>query len=211
MRFRLMYHGELKASGNNNRSAEKWKIRHDMHLQLEELWNKHPILQGHSLAAMADTDESGVLRASKISDDEQRAANRARLRKLIHKGGQQFLPLVSKSLSLSCSLDILFLRKDEPGFLFKKEGGDLDNRLKTLLDGLSVPTDNELPHGSSSGIPHYCLLEDDKLITDLSIHTDRLLSRPDASQNEVSLVIDVSIKPSGFAEGNLEFLFYQKW
>jgi len=49
--------------------------------------------------------------------------------------GKKFLPLVRQSLSLVCKLDILFLRKEEPGGIIT-QSGDIDNRLKTLFDGI---------------------------------------------------------------------------
>ena len=47
-----------------------------------------------------------------------------------------FLPLVSSSCAFGCELAVIFLRKEPAGAL--NQGGDLDNHVKTLLDGLSV-------------------------------------------------------------------------
>jgi hypothetical protein len=38
-----------------------------------------------------------------------------------------------------CSLQILFLRHDPPGSVI--HAGDLDNRVKTLIDALRMPND----------------------------------------------------------------------
>ena len=43
-------------------------------------------------------------------------------------------------MALTCGLKILFLRKEGPGKLIL-QGGDIDNRLKTLLDALKMPSD----------------------------------------------------------------------
>ena len=59
------------------------------------------------------------------------------LRVPIGVGGRIFQPLVRESFALKCGLDILFLRQESPGKVY--QGGDLDNRIKTLLDALSVP------------------------------------------------------------------------
>src|SRR5665213_757384 len=51
--------------------------------------------------------------------------------------GFRFVPLVRKKNGFTYGLDILFLRRGHPGELIVS--GDLDNRLKTLIDGLKVP------------------------------------------------------------------------
>jgi hypothetical protein len=88
------------------------------------------------------------------------------------------------------------LRPEAPGSVIT-QGSDIDNRLKTLFDSLRMPKNlNELPSGiSPSDIdnPFFCLLEDDNLITKVSVTTDRLL-RIDSQQNDVLLVIHVVIK-----------------
>ena len=73
-------------------------------------------------------------------------------------------------------------------------GGDLDTRIKTLLDALTIPqvfTAEEKPEEGEN--PFFCLLSDDKLITQIKITADRLL--PDSenvSDREVYLVIQVT-------------------
>lgn len=69
-------------------------------------------------------------------------------------------------------------------------GGDLDNRIKTLLDALRKPSQTELPADdlpTPHELPFYCLLQDDALITTLSVTTDRLLAP--APPNDVELII----------------------
>jgi hypothetical protein len=88
------------------------------------------------------------------------------------------------------------LRPEAPGHVIT-QGGDIDNRLKTLLDSLQVPKLDQL---ASSDVPRpdetpffYCLVEDDNLITSLSVTTDRLLTRA-TSTNEVILLINVTLE-----------------
>src|SRR6266849_6098917 len=66
-----------------------------------------------------------------------------KLKKPVLIGGKQFVPLVRQSLALACSLDILFLRREEPGSLIL-QGGDIDNRIKTLFDALKMPTADDM-------------------------------------------------------------------
>ncbi|MCA1626043.1 MAG: hypothetical protein LC768_07980 [Acidobacteria bacterium] len=54
--------------------------------------------------------------------------------------GYRFVPLVSRDNFMICGLDILFLRRENPGDLILR-GGDIDNRIKTLLDALRMPDD----------------------------------------------------------------------
>jgi hypothetical protein len=98
-------------------------------------------------------------------------------------------------MNLVAELDILFLRPQRPGSIISS-GGDIDNRLKTLLDGLRIPLPGEI--GSTDAPaegedPLYCLLEDDVLVTRLAVTTDQLLDSPDRP-GEVLLVIHVLIK-----------------
>ena len=73
-------------------------------------------------------------------------------------------PLVLKRFSLLCALKILFLRRDIPGKAII--AGDIDNRVKTLIDALRMPnSQNELvgddvePRFGDD--PFFCLLADD--------------------------------------------------
>ncbi len=66
------------------------------------------------------------------------------------ESGFRFVPLVRESLSLLCSLDVLFLRRDFPGSVIS--AGDIDNRIKTLIDALRRPrSGNELQIKQPSG------------------------------------------------------------
>lgn len=195
MRFRLTYDGSLKAaSQSDTRSKEKWAIRKALEPQLSELWMVHPALQGHQLGYPArrvkHDDGSFATAAFGIED------RRERLREPIEIAGHLFLPLVRDALKLSCSLDILFLRKGTAGSVVT-HGGDLDNRIKVLFDGLRLPTRDEMENGGVLDVsPFHCLLEDDRQISSLGVRTDRLLSRPNASSHDVRLIIDVIISPS---------------
>src|SRR5258708_35452866 len=54
MRFRLVYDGELRASGNNNpRAKEKVALRDGFHPQLASLAASHPVMTGIGFVAQA--------------------------------------------------------------------------------------------------------------------------------------------------------------
>jgi len=176
--FRLVYHGRLPAASATTRSREKHAIRREIHKQLIELWKRHPRLRTEFESSADPTGMTGIKRMAK---------NYSRC-------GYEFLPLIPEDLGVGCSLDILFLRRDQPGDLIKS-GGDIDNRLKVLLDALKVPrTCDEIPNPPGEGeSPFFCLLEDDKLITEIKVTTDRLLlpAGLDEHLNDVHLVIHV--------------------
>jgi hypothetical protein len=113
--------------------------------------------------------------------------------------GYQFLPLVGGEFGTACSLDILFLRRDNPGNLIES-GGDIDNRIKTLFDALRIPEyDNEVDGPPlSDEWPFFCLMETDQLITEVKITTDRLLApqADDEHIHDVHLVLHVKTKMS---------------
>jgi hypothetical protein len=114
------------------------------------------------------------------------------------KYGYRFVPLINYKNGIACSLDILFLRRDGPGNLIAS-GGDVDNRIKVLFDGLRIPEHNSevnrFPPQEGEN-PFFCLLENDDLITDVKITTDRLLTPRENTESvhDVHLVIHVVTK-----------------
>ena len=109
-----------------------------------------------------------------------------------------------------CHLEILFLRREETEALITKPkdeyGGDLDNRLKIFLDALRVPLEEkEIPKNVTydpwEPNPTICLLEDDSLITKLTIESDVLpgLYRPE-KQKDVLIVMTAGLLPENSAK-----------
>lgn len=111
--------------------------------------------------------------------------------------GFRFVPMVREHCGFAVSLDILILRRDEPHRVFSGTG-DLDGRVKTLIDGLRMPQQVAEAVGGpqEDEDPFFCLLEDDKLIYDFSVTTDRLLVPPDIEEphRDVVAIIAVHIK-----------------
>jgi hypothetical protein len=119
------------------------------------------------------------------------------------------LPIVREDLHLVCDLDILFLRRENPGSLISG-GGDLDNRLKVLFDALRIPQDDNEVRGIEPGPQDgllFCLTEDDKLITGFRCTTDRLLepANSEAEENHVRLVINVEVKATKLTAENMGY------
>jgi hypothetical protein len=101
---------------------------------------------------------------------------------------------VRNSLYLACGVDILFLRHEEP-YNLMRQGGDLDGRIKTLFDGLKMPDPRSEYKGlNPTADPLYVVLEDDALISDISIKSGRLLGEKAKAKHAVRLTIDITIK-----------------
>jgi hypothetical protein len=110
--------------------------------------------------------------------------------------GFRFVPIISKKDCQQCSIHILFLRRDAPGNLITN-GGDIDNRLKVLFDGLRKPNEShdvaeESPQQGED--PFFCLLEDDSLITEVHVLTDRLLIPCSSEENIHNVELTIHVK-----------------
>lgn len=72
--------------------------------------------------------------------------------------------------------------------------------MKSLLDALQIPGScNQVDGDPLAGEdPFFCLLQDDGLVTEIKVTTDRLLMplKPSQQQNDVFLEIGVKIKPT---------------
>ena len=202
--FRLVYKGPLKpesASSGSGNVQQKHQIRKHFHLQLLELWKQHPALrsQAESFYFISDGGD-GEKRIIEVDSTVRSSSNVKTWDQHIADShvvcGQRFVPLVSNVGGFTCSLDVLFLRRDNPGHLIR-QGGDIDNRIKTLLDALTMPNESQLQkiQFDAHEDPFHCLLEDDYLVTGMSVTTDRLLMpmETDEKLHDVHLVIRVTI------------------
>jgi hypothetical protein len=192
--FRLTYDGPLKAaSQSETRRVEKHEIRRVFNRQLWQLFEQR---------------DSGSFMDAEFKALQEQPEINPFMR--VKRGNFRFLALVRQKLNLVCDLDILFLRRENPGQLIQ-DGGDLDNRIKVLFDALRIPQDdNEIrglePIGDWEPL-FFCLTEDDKLITGFRIVTDRLLepAKSDAEQNHVRLIINVEIKATKLTDLNMAY------
>jgi hypothetical protein len=179
MKFRLSYTGRLPSSSKTPHHSEKMAIRRALHPQLAELWKTNPVLEH-------------------IKPTEGRKV-----------GEWQFVPLVIRSMSLICEIDVLMLRRQEPGGIIRQTG-DIDNQLTTLFDALKMPEKTRELGGlvpDPDEKPFFCLLEDDALITRVNVNTDRLLE-PLKSESEVKLLIQATVKATRLTSENRYFAVY---
>ena len=162
MEFRLTYEGRM-ASGASASAKHKHDIRRVLHRQLSKLWDSHPYFKDSAPWTYKDAQAN------------RGASRKEQLAEKFSLYGYQFVPVVLSELLVFCSLDILFLRPDPPGQLLRS--GDLDNRLKTLFDSLKLPGSAQDLGGydapQANETPFFVLLEDDRLVTRVSVETDR--------------------------------------
>jgi hypothetical protein len=221
MRFRLTYDGELRASQRDAESQQKdplamhkQSIRRDFHRQLKYLWNTNRFLSERredSKRKGADHRPVSDGGAYWGGEDYEKIPLSEAVARKYEENGYRFVPLVREEWSLVCSLRILFLRRDAPGSVIS--AGDLDNRIKTLIDTLRRPLSaNELKGNETPGEgedPFYCLLEDDKLVSHLEVETDTILDPPKNDRPEerrrAQTVITVEVKPYYVTLFNLSF------
>jgi hypothetical protein len=195
MRFRLTFDGDLPAANPRRKETwrkTKWKIREQISQQLIELYQTNPVLNLKPRILMI---------VHEVGDPEQPPEA---FREPITIAGRGCIPLVRKSLAVSCSLDVLFLRQQKAGELIS--GGDIDNRMQILFDALQMPGKSDFDSDVPEIIPQYYLLEDDSLVTGVSIQTDRLLAGPKATKNHALLLIDVTIRVMQITGLNIGFL-----
>ena len=133
MQFLLIYEGPLKS---NRGPEDKQRIRRDIHVQLKELCSRPPMQP--FLRLVAAKHERATLR---------------------NVGAFTFVPIVTERLRHIAEIDVTLLTPEEPGRTIT-QGGDLDNRMKTLLDALRMPkVSDELPKAAvpaENESPFYC-------------------------------------------------------
>jgi len=173
VRFTLVYQGVLPSAGT---SVEKQQIREELHTQLKELWTFAPL-----------ADRKRFL--------EPETGDPLSFSILIERYGHVWAPLVCDKLCLHADIEVQMLRPELPGGIVTS-GGDIDNRLKTLFDALSVPQQRQqmtdTARLSSTTDPTFTLLEDDKLITRIVVVADRWFSAP--APDHVRLTMQVILR-----------------
>jgi hypothetical protein len=209
MKFTLTFDGSLPPSANRPKNEAKWAIRKSFHPQLVDLWSSHPSLcqferdgryfPKHGGASLRQTHHlhPGPILPSAVELEEaaRRGADIIDLGESINKHGAWFRPLVRESCALHCGLKILFLRKEAPGKIY--QGGDIDGRIKTLLDALTMPQHKEQVLETSTTTkfaPIYCLLEEDSLVSGLNVESERLLTDQNHAADYARLTIEVDVR-----------------
>jgi hypothetical protein len=185
MEFRLIFRGNLPSERRAGVDI-KHAIRRQLHPQLRVLWQQHPALC-HSFEAKYNLhSKTGKSRVEELADDYS-------------KCGFRFVPLIKKE-GFACSLNILTLLRQGPFGVMDRS--DLDNRIKTLIDGLRVPEQcselgSNLPSPDEN--PFFVLMDNDSAIFEFQVTAERLLIPPETgdAERDVTAIIGVRVTTSG--------------
>lgn len=183
MEFYLKYQGTLKSNAS---PKDKHSLRKHFHKQFKCLF---------------DTDENFKYRKNwnlELPKDEGEKSMYC----IVQKDAFKFAPIISSKLFLLAEIDITLLWPDLPGQIIGN--GDIDNKLKTLLDALSCPLNTNQLTGvvpEDGEEPFYCLLEDDKLIQNLNVRTHTLLEPRD--KKEIFVLLHIRTKCTKLVWGNM--------
>ena len=178
MKFKLVYVGELKINPKK-RSQHLQEIRDILSPQLKRLSEISPY--------------------NEIKNKLEKKGKGIRV-----VGGAKFFPLITPDLNLLAELDIQILHPE----LLETPRADIDNRMKTLLDALKRPqSSHEIAENMDKSEICYTLLDDDHLVTKMTINTSHLLYKsPSPRKNhdyELLIIITVNIKASKGTSDNL--------
>ena len=178
MKFKLVYVGEVKINPKK-RSQHLQEIRDILSPQLKRLSEISP-----------------------YNEIKSRLEKKGKAIKTV--AGIKFFPLITPDLNLLAELDIQILHPE----LLETPRADIDNRMKTLLDALKRPQNaHEIAEHMNKKDICYTLLDDDHLVTKMTINTSHLLYKsPTLKKNhdyELLIIITVNIKASKGTPDNL--------
>ena len=185
MKFKLLYFGDILINPKK-RAQHIADIRMKFHPQLKKLVEHSPWINLTQYIVPNPTKSPITTR---------------------HVGGIDWNPIITPNLKLIAELDIQMLHPEIVGV----PRSDIDNRVKTIMDGLRCPqNEHEIGANTPRDIgPIYTLLDDDHLITKLSVNTSHLLDTSIFSEDilrtpdSIFMMLDVNVR---VAEGTLENL-----
>lgn len=204
MEFTLKYRGPLPGGNAAGKVEYKHALRKAFHKQLADYWQRDSRLRD-----LKPKEFQAARKSERYKYDVVRPVQGTQNFFFHFKcSGIEFVPLVIRIRYMECHLAIDWHRHDPPGTILS-ESGDIDNRLKTLFDALRMPQhESELPVGCKHrGGPFFCLLEDDSLITRLSVNTSQILGKGQYGPNDVELTLNVTVRPRYPMHANVEMLF----
>ena len=203
MKFTLHYRGPLESGGGSR--EHKQYIRHYFLKQLTDLWSRSPFVYPNQTERRLR--EKLLDPCNCKCPSNECCKNCTSVVKRVHdERGQEwkFTSIVSKKHALLAELDLIFLRPKGPE---ENTEWDIDNRLKTLFDALSIPKKEQIPKDEDpprEGNLFHCVFEDDSLITGVNVKTDRFLNSCSGDEVLIIMCVDISTTRGTFL--NLEMV-----
>ena len=165
MKLHLTYDGPLPSGAKDTLNGQyiKHRIRERFSAALRRKWTQqNPVLMDFYTKGLPEESfaENRFCRDDAVAPFFRMFTN-----------GYHFIPLVNRRNRLLCDVTVTLHRRE--GAFQPVSGGDLDNRVKTLLDALRMPRKaaeipgNLVGHGEEM----FSLLEDDSLLCRLCIET----------------------------------------
>lgn len=170
MKITLTYRGRIpsaRSGGGKDKVAAISDMRLSFHNQLARLWGEHPF---------------EVLKEWEDSNFAAGAPNFIR-----RVSGVNFVPFYDeRKVGIAVGLEINLLSgqpKDAPKVI---SAGDLDNRIKSVIDALHPPQKDSLSQELTALNRVYCLMSDDEAVKEISASTRPFL---DSKQHDDAFVI----------------------
>jgi hypothetical protein len=192
--FDLTYSGRLSGSSNSKpQNKFKNELRNHFHQQLCALSGRPGMYE--NICWMTEARVKGNVLVEIPSAQKRRRYSYMEGHHYVTFHGSRYVPLITRSRGLVCHLAITLHRREKPGGIIL--GADIDNRLKTIFDALRIPhSADEAGSDTNRPDPFFCVLEDDSLITNLSVNTRELLRPATEHENAdyAELTIHVAVK-----------------
>jgi hypothetical protein len=192
LKFTLTFEGALQTGGP--KAERKHLRRRIFYDQLRRLWSVNSLLANWHLP---------------VSEFQEAPALEVLAQKHARFGAFEFVPLITRDLSVEAALHFHILRPTT----FKGQISDLGNVVKILINSLKLPQDaGELPNSArpdQDETPFFVLMQDDGLLSKITSTTDELLqpiaNRDQIERNDTRVMIDVYIRPNFPKNANLIF------
>ena len=215
MKFCLTYEGPVPSS-QSHAGREKMVMRKHFHRQMKYLWSSNTFLRSVKVPVNTHPDDMLGRQMSDFNRREAPSDERIDFSESVAKQyqefGYRFVPLIRKTNYVVCSLKIRLLRSDDQ--FSPVSAGDLDNRVKTIIDSLKKPSNqsecSQYTTPEEGEDPFFVLLEDDKYLSHLEVECTQNL-KPDGSGNHNNkrwsqVWIDVDVKPVVITMDNVPYL-----
>lgn len=192
MKFTLIYQAPIPPANKATQVEEKHRLREMTNRQLRNLSQLAPLKYYQFLE---EPSRPGIVRPFTHEPDPLVDDPNTVPEVVTNVGRFRFAALICQSMGLCAELDIVFYVFGKSSGSLRRDG-DLDNRAKTLLDGLSIPKKNQIKgwepkHGSED--PLFVLLQDDSLVTKLSVSQEPWLEAPQ-NKDDVLAVVSVTVR-----------------